>query len=121
MIVAKTLTFYVARRFLAATAGMLLALTLLVSMFDFIELLRRAATRPDAGFALVASIAGLRMPFPNSLDEPTSDTTGVSGMLASSIMSGRVLQATSSALACWTTRRTPQMSRASMPPGPIWS
>jgi lipopolysaccharide export system permease protein len=63
MIVAKTLTFYVARRFLAATAGMLLALTLLVSMFDFIELLRRAATRPDAGFALVASIAGLRMPF----------------------------------------------------------
>ena len=63
MIVARTLTLYVARRFLAATAGMLLALTLLVSMFDFIELLRRAATRPDAGFALVASIAGLRMPF----------------------------------------------------------
>ena len=42
---------------------MLAALTLLVSLFDFIELLRRAATRPDAGFALVASIAGLRMPF----------------------------------------------------------
>jgi lipopolysaccharide export system permease protein len=63
VIVARTLTLYVARRFLTATAGMLLALTLLVSMFDFIELLRRAATRPDAGFALVASIAGLRMPF----------------------------------------------------------
>jgi len=63
MILAQTLTFYVARRFLAATAAMLLALTLLVSMFDFIELLRRAATRPDATFALVASIAGLRMPF----------------------------------------------------------
>ncbi|MBX9751669.1 MAG: LPS export ABC transporter permease LptG [Roseococcus sp.] len=63
MIIARTLTLYVARRFLIATGGMLLALTLLVSMFDFIELLRRAATRPDAGFALVASIAGLRMPF----------------------------------------------------------
>jgi lipopolysaccharide export system permease protein len=63
MIVARTLTLYVARRFFTATAGMLLALTLLVSMFDFIELLRRAATRPDAGFALVASIAALRMPF----------------------------------------------------------
>ena len=63
MILAQTLTLYVARRFLAATAAMLLALTLLVSMFDFIELLRRAATRPDATFALVASIAGLRMPF----------------------------------------------------------
>lgn len=63
MILAKTLTLYVAGRFLAATATMLLALTLLVSMFDFIELLRRAATRPDATFALVASIAGLRTPF----------------------------------------------------------
>lgn len=63
MIAAPTLTFYVARRFLTATLVMLLALTLLVSMFDFIELLRRAATRPDATFSLVASIAGLRMPF----------------------------------------------------------
>ena len=63
MTFAATLTFYVARRFLAAAAAMLLALTLLVSMFDFIELLRRAATRPDATFAIVASIAGLRMPF----------------------------------------------------------
>jgi lipopolysaccharide export system permease protein len=35
----------------------------LVALFDFIELLRRAATRPDAGFALVAQIAGLRLPF----------------------------------------------------------
>jgi len=58
-----TLTLYVARRFLGATAAMLVSLTLLVSLFDFIELLRRAATRPDAGFALVATIAGLRLPF----------------------------------------------------------
>jgi len=63
MILARTLTLYIGRRFLTATAAMLLALTLLVSMFDFIELLRRAATRPDATFGLVASIAGLRMPF----------------------------------------------------------
>jgi lipopolysaccharide export system permease protein len=63
MIVARTLTLYIGRHFLTATAAMLLALTLLVSMFDFIELLRRAATRPDATFGLVASIAGLRMPF----------------------------------------------------------
>jgi lipopolysaccharide export system permease protein len=58
-----TLTLYVARRFLGATTAMLISLTLLVSLFDFIELLRRAATRPDAGFALVATIAGLRLPF----------------------------------------------------------
>lgn len=63
MILAATLARYVARRFLGATLAMLAGLTLLVSLFDFIELLRRAATRPDAGFALVAQIAGLRLPF----------------------------------------------------------
>ncbi len=63
MSLAPTLTRYVARRFLLAVFGMLAALTLLVALFDFIELLRRAATRPDADFALVAQIAGLRMPF----------------------------------------------------------
>jgi lipopolysaccharide export system permease protein len=60
---AATLTFYVARRFAGACVAMLAGLTLLVALFDFIELLRRAATRPDAGFALVAQIAGLRLPF----------------------------------------------------------
>ena len=63
MTVAATLTLYVARRFAGACVAMLAGLTLLVALFDFIELLRRAATRPDAGFALVAQIAGLRLPF----------------------------------------------------------
>ncbi len=63
MTIAATLSRYVARRFAGAVLAMLAGLTLLVSLFDFIELLRRAATRPDAGFALVAQIAGLRVPF----------------------------------------------------------
>jgi lipopolysaccharide export system permease protein len=63
MMLALTLTLYVARRFFSATLAMLAGLTLLVSLFDFIELLRRAATRTDAGFTLVATIAGLRLPF----------------------------------------------------------
>ncbi len=63
MTLAATLTLYVARRFAGACLAMLVGLTLLVALFDFIELLRRAATRPDAGFALVAQIAGLRLPF----------------------------------------------------------
>jgi lipopolysaccharide export system permease protein len=58
-----TLAAYIARRFAAMTFAMTGALTLLVALFDFIELLRRAATRNDAGFALVASIASLRLPF----------------------------------------------------------
>jgi lipopolysaccharide export system permease protein len=58
------LTFgaYVARRFATMCLVMLAALTGLVALFDFIELLRRAATR-EAGFGIVATIAGLRVPF----------------------------------------------------------
>src|SRR5690349_10236428 len=42
---------------------MLLALSGLVSLFDFIELLRRSASKPDASFALVGEIASLRLPY----------------------------------------------------------
>jgi lipopolysaccharide export system permease protein len=63
MTLTPTLTLYVARGFLGATAVMLAALTGLVALFDFIELLRRAATRPDVGFDIPASIAALRLPF----------------------------------------------------------
>lgn len=60
---ARTLMIYVARRFAAMTAAMLAALAGLVALFDLIELLRRAATRQDATFALVTQIAALRLPF----------------------------------------------------------
>jgi lipopolysaccharide export system permease protein len=60
---AATLSLYVARVFSFFTLGMLAALTALVALFDFIELLRRAATRPDATFGIVAQIAGLRLPW----------------------------------------------------------
>ncbi|MBR0650697.1 LPS export ABC transporter permease LptG [Roseomonas terrae] len=59
----RTLTLYVSRRFAAATVAMLTALAALVALFDLIELLRRAATRQDATFGLVAQIAALRLPF----------------------------------------------------------
>jgi lipopolysaccharide export system permease protein len=60
---AATLSLYVARRFAGMVAIMLAALAGLIALFDLIELLRRAATRPDVSFALVAQIAGLRIPF----------------------------------------------------------
>ena len=60
---AVTLSLYVARVFALAVAGMIAALSLLVSLFDFIELLRRSATRPDVSFGMVAQIAGLRLPW----------------------------------------------------------
>jgi lipopolysaccharide export system permease protein len=63
MTLTPTLSFYVARGFLWTTLGMLGALTGLVALFDFIELLRRAASRPDVGFDIPATIAALRLPF----------------------------------------------------------
>ena len=63
MIIAATLSLYVARQFTAAVLAMLAALSGLVSLFDFIELLRRSATKPDATFALVLQIAALRLPY----------------------------------------------------------
>lgn len=58
-----TLMAYVARRFAAMALLMVLALSMLVALFDLIELLRRAATRPEANFALVSQIAALRVPY----------------------------------------------------------
>ncbi|WP_367614851.1 LPS export ABC transporter permease LptG [Plastoroseomonas arctica] len=61
--IAATLSLYVARRFAVMVVSMLAALAGLIALFDLIELMRRAATRQDVGFGLVAQIAGLRVPF----------------------------------------------------------
>ena len=63
MPVAATISLYVGRQFTAAVLAMLGALSGLVALFDFIELLRRSATKPDATFALVTEIAALRLPY----------------------------------------------------------
>ena len=63
MTFARTLTLYISRRFATMTVAMLAALAGLVALFDLIELLRRAATRPEATFTLVSQIAALRLPF----------------------------------------------------------
>lgn len=63
MVAIATLSIYISRQFLGAVLGMLLALAGLVVMFDFIELLRRSATKPDATFGMVLEIAALRLPF----------------------------------------------------------
>lgn len=60
---ATTLSLYIARVFLFSVLGMLAGLSGLVALFDFIELLRRAATRPEAGFGIVVEIAAFRLPW----------------------------------------------------------
>src|SRR3954451_14691484 len=63
MTLPTTLSFYIARQFAGAVIGMLLALSGMVALFDFIELLRRSVLRPEATFTLVSEIAALRLPF----------------------------------------------------------
>jgi lipopolysaccharide export system permease protein len=63
MLIAITLSRYIARAFTLAVLAMIAALAGLVALFDFIELLRRSVTRPEATFGLVAEIAALRVPW----------------------------------------------------------
>ena len=63
MFLSRILAFYISRLFMLSVIVMLGALTGLVSLFDFLELLRRSATRPDASFGLVVEMALLRMPW----------------------------------------------------------
>jgi lipopolysaccharide export system permease protein len=60
---ALTLSLYIVRQFTLSVLAMLGGLSMVVMLFDFIELLRRAATRPDVTFGLVTQIALLRVPF----------------------------------------------------------
>ncbi|HET6184990.1 MAG TPA: LPS export ABC transporter permease LptG [Acetobacteraceae bacterium] len=59
---AVTLSLYISRQFVLGVLVMLCALTGLVSLFDFIELLRRSVGK-DASLGLLAQIAALRMPY----------------------------------------------------------
>ena len=63
MPVAITLSFYIARQFTGSVLALIAALTGLVSLFDFIDLLRRAATRPDVPASLALEIAALHLPY----------------------------------------------------------
>ena len=60
MTAAVTLSLYIVRQFALSVGGMLLALSGLVAMFDFIELLRRSASHPEVSFGMVSQIAALR-------------------------------------------------------------
>ena len=63
MTAAITLSIYMARQFTGSVISMLLALSGLVALFDFIELLRRSTSKPEATFALVSEMAALRLPY----------------------------------------------------------
>ncbi len=63
MILAITLGRYIGRQFSFAVLAVLTGLTLIVGLFDYIDLLRRAASQPRATFAIVTEIEAMRLPF----------------------------------------------------------
>ncbi len=58
-----TISVYFGRQFAAAVVVMLAALTVLVSLFDFLELLREAASAPATSFGVIVEIEFLRLPW----------------------------------------------------------
>jgi lipopolysaccharide export system permease protein len=58
-----TLAVYFGRQFAAAVGAMLAGLSLLVALFDFLELLRESASAPAASFGIIAEMELLRLPW----------------------------------------------------------
>lgn len=62
MLAAYTISRYISKQFVSASISMILALTGLVSLFDFIDLLRRIATKPGVSTSIAAYIALYHVP-----------------------------------------------------------
>ncbi|OUJ13292.1 LPS export ABC transporter permease LptG [Acetobacter okinawensis] len=63
MSIAMTLSRYIARQFVLSVLAMIASLTGVVCLFDFIDLVRRVATRPNVSTNIVTEIAGLHIPY----------------------------------------------------------
>ncbi len=59
----KTLFRYIARQFFAWCTGIFLAMLGIVFILDYVELIRRAGTRPDASLLVLLEMAALKQPY----------------------------------------------------------
>jgi len=59
----KTLFRYIARQFFGWCAGIFLAMLTIVFILDYVELIRRAGTRPDATLLVLLEMAALKQPY----------------------------------------------------------
>ena len=57
------LTLYIGRQVLIWVASVFLLFVVVIFLIDLIEMLRRAATKPEATFHIVVMMVGLRLPF----------------------------------------------------------
>ncbi|MEE8393276.1 MAG: LPS export ABC transporter permease LptG [Rhodospirillales bacterium] len=80
MRLSTTLSLYIGRQFLFSFAAVFLMLLLLILLMDTIELLRRAAAKPDVEFAIIMEMALLKLPHMGQQTFPFAVLFG--GMLA---------------------------------------
>jgi lipopolysaccharide export system permease protein len=59
----KTLFYYIARQFLGWCGGVFLALLSIVFLLDYVELIRRSGSKPDATLLVLLEMALLKQPF----------------------------------------------------------
>src|SRR5580692_1010602 len=59
----KTFFFYIARQFFGWCAGVFLAMLSIVFILDYVELIRRAGTKPDATLLILLEMAALKQPY----------------------------------------------------------
>ena len=59
----KTLAFYIARQFLLWCFVVFAAMTSIVFLLDYVELIRRGGTRPGATLAVLLEMAALKQPY----------------------------------------------------------
>lgn len=62
MRLSTTMSLYIGRQFVASFFVIFFALLMLILLVDSIELLRRAASKPDVGFSMVMEMALLKLP-----------------------------------------------------------
>src|SRR5215469_14185195 len=62
MQLARTLSAYIARQFFGWFCGVFAAMAVVTFLLDYIELVRRAASRPEATLWLLFKMAGLQLP-----------------------------------------------------------
>ena len=62
MRLSTTLSFYIGRNFLLSFAVLFALFLLLIVIFDSVELLRRAADKPDISFGMIMEMAFLKLP-----------------------------------------------------------
>ncbi|HKT20239.1 MAG TPA: LPS export ABC transporter permease LptG [Stellaceae bacterium] len=59
----KTLFRYIARQFFGWCSGIFVAMLTIVFILDYVELIRRAGTRPDASLLVLLEMAALKQPY----------------------------------------------------------